>query len=355
MTKIRAVVLFVLGVAVVATLIAIAPWSRRASVSAPNTNARAPIAAAAAVAESQAAKPRIEIVSQTSTTLSMRFYDASGVSATLGFTRTTETDPWSSDSTASLGTILGNSTPGYASAARCRALGITAEQALTSLDVAICNRPCDDISIFKTYSGVAIGLWREKSIAEIWYAGTLVQDAIARARQDLGMRFVGENLKSACCNTKPNPAELSENQGKPIPAPNLDACAGIVNNLNFPDQRDAVCDCLIYACQFCVHPPPDQPVPPCSEDGLQSNSIRACILYTDNCPAPQPRSPPLPLKGWEELRPLLQEIAERLQYVFDRMPVAGATFPRSTSESGNECRKTTLVARFRERPDSRAG
>jgi|GEM_PF-4366500 len=318
MTKIGGIVLGILGVAAVVPLIATMPSSQRALVIAPI--ALAPVAAAAVPAP-LATGARIEIVSQTSTTLSMRFYDASNVQVTLGFTRTGASDPWRTTSSASPGIIFGRPNPVYASAARCRALGITPEQALTTFDVAICNRPLDNVTIFQTYSGIAIGLWQVGSITEIWYVGSLVQDAIDRAQSDPNMHSACENLKAECCNTKPNPADPPGGPRNPIPTPNIDACAGVVDNPNCPDQHDSVSACLAYACNFCTHPAPETPTPPCSEDDLQNKSTQACNLYANKCPPPEPPPPPPP-PPWQEILRLLLEILERLQHIFDRMPIS---------------------------------
>ncbi len=69
----------------------------------------------------------------------MRFVDALDRTITLDFTRESPTGTWHTTSTALIGPIpmFGNPAPVYASPARCRSLGITAEQALTTFDVAI--------------------------------------------------------------------------------------------------------------------------------------------------------------------------------------------------------------------------
>lgn len=319
MNKIGAILLGLLAVAVVVPVV-IGTGSFGLA------NSSAPVTVAPVVAASMSAPvttgAHIEIASQTSTTLSMRFYDASNAQVTLGFSRSGASDPWRTTSTGSPGIIFGNSTPVYASAARCRALGIMPEQALTTFDVAICNRPFDDVTIFQTYGGMAIGLWQGGAITEIWYVGSLVQAAIERAQSDPNMHSACENLKAECCNTKTNPADPPGGPSNPIPTPDMDACASVVNNPNCPDQDDAVCDCLANICSYCPHPAADPPPTPCPccEDGLQGKSTKACDLYSHNCPPPEP-SPPPPPPPWEEILRLLQEILERLQHIFDRMPM----------------------------------
>ncbi len=283
----------------------------------------AALALAASVrAASLDAAARIEVVSQTVTALSMRFVDALDRATTLDFTRATPTECWRTTSTALIGPMpwFGNPAPVYASPARCRSLGITAEQALTTFDVAICGRPLDDVTIFKTFDGMAIGLWRGRSIAEIWYVGSLVQDAVERAQSDQHMRASCENMRAVCCATIPNPADPPTGPSHPIPTPDIDACAGVANNPNCADGHEAVCSCAAYACEFCAHPAPMPPVPPCSENDLQKKSINACILYATKCGPPTPEPVPPPLTPMDEVLRLLQEILERLQLVLDRMP-----------------------------------
>ena len=112
---------------------------------------------------------------------------------------------------------------------------------------------------------MAIGLWRGRSIAEIWYVGSLVEAAVERAESEQAMRSACENMKAECCAT--------------IPTPRIDACTGAAGYMHCPDQRDAVCNCLNYACEFCVHPAPIPPTPPCGENGLHEVSTNACIAY----------------------------------------------------------------------------
>ncbi len=260
--------------------------------------------AASVSASSLDSAAHIDIVSQTSTALSMRFVDALDRAITLDFTRATPTECWRTTSTALIGPLpmFGNPAPVYASPARCRSLGITAEQALT------------------TFDGMAIGLWRGRSIAEIWYVGSLVEAAVERAKSEQAMRSACENMKAECCATIPNPADPPAGPSHPIPTPRIDACTGAAGYMNCPDQRDAVCNCLSYACEFCAHPAPIPPTPPCGENGLHEISTNACIAYVAKCGPPTPEPVPPPSTPMDEVLRLLQEILERLQLILDRMP-----------------------------------
>ena len=277
------------------------------------------VAAPGAFAAQEVAPASIAIVTETETTLTLRFTDARASQSTIEFKRTTSTATWTPPAGAngSEGIVFGRANPVYASIARQRAQGITAEQAITTLTSAISTRPLTDITIFRLgATEMAIGLWQGKSITEIWFVGTVIEELLL-GPGTAGRSFCDRGL-TLCCQSLTVP---SPGYGNPssIPNPRISACK-MVALVCGDAAKASACDCLLDACNFCFdHPnyccgnqPPSDP--PCPLPWLPEASYAACEAGMEVCVTP-PESPAPPPPG--PLSLLLDEIANRLQACID--------------------------------------
>jgi hypothetical protein len=241
---------------------------------------------------------RIEIESQADTALTVKFYDAANALYTMDFTRPTTNDAWRASTTASPGILFGNTEPRYAGSAVRRALGITAEQAITTFNTSIVNRPMEDVTIFKTFSGTAIALWQEDAITEIHYVGSWVQDVVDYAQQT-GTPMCDASL-AQCCNSA---------TGFQWP-PGLDSCAAALQCTAM--HKAEACSCLQQACAHCPHPA-DPEAPNACNPVDQEISNDACDMGGPPCEV----TPPVQPITLQDIWNLLKEILERLQQWFD--------------------------------------
>lgn len=301
MNRLKLVIVSVLAIAAsVPLIVTIAPHG-----ASENPDAATPVVPATPVStpSPQATGPRIEIQSQTSTALSIRVFDTTNAQLSLNFARTAPGDSWKTDSSGSLGIIFGNTEPRYAGRAVRRSLGLTAQQSLRTFDSSIATRTFTDVTVFKTYSGMAIGLWQGRVITEIWYVGTLVDQAIQEAQENPDPDgSMCAAVRALCCR---------QTDGEPNP--NMDSCAAA---LQCPSQLVAACACLDVICAMCV-PGPQPPFPPCAPE-KQALAERACNMGAPVCQPPAPPPPPPPPPKWvDDLQELLREILERLQEIID--------------------------------------
>lgn len=257
----------------------------------------------ASTEEVQVSQPGIQIVNQSATELSLKFTDAELQEYTLAFTRDAEEDLWQPQTQAPRGFEFGNPNPVYAGRALRRSLDITAQQALQTFDVGIAARPMDDVTIMRTYEGVAISLWQQGAITEIWYVGSWLQEAYDYAvLEETPMCDANEML---CCRKISDP-ELGQ-----VPTPNLDACAAALNCLQ--EHIDKACQCLAEACAMCPHGGESN----CSDE-KQQQSEQACIMGGPACEVPPPPPPAAP--PWiDDLFETLWEILDRLEEIIDQM------------------------------------
>lgn len=259
------------------------------------------VSAVTAIAPTMLTGARAEIQSQTGTTLSMKFFDASEAQYTLDFTRPTTNDVWKATTSEPVGIVFGNDDPQYAGPSARRSFGITREQSIQTFSTAIASRPFDNVTIFRTFGGMAIGLWQQGLITEIWYVGTFVQEALQVAQDPDPDGSMCEAVRLMCCATTND-----------VPNPNMEACAAA---LACPAEVAATCGCLDAICDMC-HPAPQPPAPACTAE-QQALSDSACIL---GAPACQPPPPPIP--DWvQDVIDLLQEIIDRLQEIIDNLPM----------------------------------
>lgn len=248
------------------------------------------------------AAAHIQIQNQTGTSLTMKFVDASDDEFTLSFTRENTNENWNAVSTASPSMLFGNPEPRYAGAALRRALGITIDQAITTFNPStIVNRPMEDVTIFKTFSGLAIALWQQRAITEIHYVGTWVEVMQAMTAEAEGDMSMCEASVAECCN----------GAGAGNWPPDLDSCnASLQCGGAF---KDSACTCLDTACNHCPHPAPAPPLEdPCSP-GDREISTGACNMGGPACEVEPPPDPPIGLQDiWELLRRMLDLLEEWL-------------------------------------------
>ncbi len=278
---------------------------------------------ARAHAMQEVAPASITTIAESATAMTLRFTDARAAHMTIEFKRTTSTAAWTppADANGSEGIVFGRTNPVYASIARQRAQGITAEQAITTLTSAISTRPLTDITIFRLgATEMAIGLWQGKSITEIWFVGALVGEMLTVVAPG-GWSFCDRALR-LCCRSVPNPTPAF---GEPanIPQPRIGSCK-FVARICGEAAKEAACDCLHTACEFCFtepeyccgdDPPTDPPTgPPCPLPWLPADSEDACVTGVEICVTP-PESPAPAPPG--PLTLLLDEIANRLQACID--------------------------------------
>lgn len=255
----------------------------------------------------------IEIQSQTGTALTMKFFDSNDALYTLSFTRPTSNDVWSPTTSESRGIVFGNGNPQYAGPARRRALGITPAQALQTFSTAIVNRPLDDLTIYKTHSGMAIGLWQEGWITEVWYVGTLVQDWLQAA--DEGEHDAAcDAALATCCDTQDHDGDPDT---PPHPEGNPDSCESVAGNC--PDHKEQACDCLDAMCHLCVHPQPDPPAVDLCTPAERAMSNEACDTYLDAECGPSPPPPPPP-QWLQDIRDLLEHLLNLFQEYLESLP-----------------------------------
>lgn len=263
-----------------------------------------------------AQNPRVELMSQDDTSLSLKYVDSGDNAWTVNFTRPTTDDVWMAvlPAITQRGIIFGNPGSQFAGSARQRAAGVTAQQAITTLEAGITQRPMDDVTIFYLGAGdVAIGLWQNGAIVEIHYVGTFVKEVM-----DVG--FDGWNFcqraVQLCCRKVDPPDPLIEPQ---IPRPNVAACrAAASGNCSQDDWFDA-CNCLAYACNFCANHPGyccgdpndiDNYDPNCATPWLPAAAENACNEGVYSCVGP-----PEPEPGDDALA--FEEIINRLQVLVD--------------------------------------
>ena len=111
----------------------------------------------------------IEVLSETGTSLSMRFTAATGAQQTINFTRSSTEDVWKGPSQVggpTPGITFGNTSPQFALPSTLRALGITPEQAVRTFDSSIANRTFDDLTIYQLceQGEMAVALWQQGRI-----------------------------------------------------------------------------------------------------------------------------------------------------------------------------------------------
>lgn len=260
---------------------------------------------------------RVQVLSQTDTTMSLKFFDKHENHHTVSFARSDSESLWRGAGLQNVdpGIIFGNTQPRFAGPARQRAAGISPQQAITTLDSSITGRPMDDITIYYLGAGdMAIGLWQNGAIMEIHYVGALVVEVMWIGFQQWNFC---QRLKQLCCRKieqPPPPFGLPD-----IPKPNVAACRILAKNCGM--KQDA-CDCLNYACDFCFEhpayccgeePPPDPEDPnapgPCPWPWLPADSEAACVAGGEICVEPPDED--------EEVDAVFEEIANRLQVIVD--------------------------------------
>lgn len=249
--------------------------------------------------------PRVEVESQSTTTLSLKVVDVTDAEFVVDFSRADASDVWRATTTTPPGILFGNDRPRYAGAALRGTLGITPNQAITTLDPSvIVARPLDDVTVFRTFSGLAIGLWQQGAITEIHYAGTWVSDMRAIAQATAGTVTMCEAAVAECCNTTPGGQDA-------IWPPNLDGCNAALQCGS--THKSQACACLLAACQHCPHPPPSPPaVDPCPADEREISN-QACFMGGPACEVVPPPPPPTSLEDiWDLLRQILDLLQEWL-------------------------------------------
>ncbi len=261
----------------------------------------------------------VSTVAETELLLTLRFTDSRGAQLTMDFSRANAADVWKGPAApgAIPGIIFGRTEPVYASPSRQRALGITPDQAITTLSAAIASRPMSDITVFRLDAGdMAVALWQGNLVTEIWYVGTLVEE-IMFSPGFQGWQFCQRALQ-LCCSTVPNPYP---GLGEPttIPHPRISSCRIVARNCGEAAKQSA-CNCLDTACNFCFNEPEyccggqQPPDPACLTPWLPEESEAACDAGVEACvEAPDPPDPPEP----DPHGALLDEIANRLQVRVD--------------------------------------
>lgn len=250
----------------------------------------------------------IEIISETGTSLSVKFTDAEDNNTTISFGRPTTNDVWLAQSslltTGDEEIVFGNDEPEFATSVQLRALSISASAAIQTFGSGIANSEFDDITIYRLAAGdSAIALWQEGSITEIHFAGDFVKDVLAIT----GPTFCGRTLELCCRRIDIDP----EPETGPIdyPWPNNLACRAVIQHC--PETiGDAACECLRDACEYCF----DYPTICSATPGLQGKSEDACVEGTNlNCDGedPGPDDPENPIVL------LIKEMSVRLQALID--------------------------------------
>lgn len=261
----------------------------------------------------------VATVAETELQLTLRLTDARGAQRTLEFNRANAAAAWQGPDVpgAVPGIIFGRADPIYASAARQRSLGISADQTIATFSTAITSRPMSDVTVFRLGGGdMAIALWQGNLVTEIWYVWTLVEEVM------FSPGFQGWQLcqraLALCCAAVPNP---HPGLGEPttIPHPRVDACRIVARNCGEAAKHSA-CDCLNTACNFCFdepeyccggQQPPDQA---CLTPWLPEESEQACVVGVEVCV--EPPAPPVPPQP-DPVGALMDEIANRLQVRVD--------------------------------------
>lgn len=257
----------------------------------------------------------IEIVSESGTSLSVKFTDAQNNNVTLSFGRPTTNDVWIAQSqtltTGAPEIVFGNDDPTFAGPAALRAMGIHPGEAIRTFASAITQSEFDDITIYRLYGGEsAIALWRETSISEIWYVGEMVKDFVI---EPFAPSTCEQSLDFCCRHKQTNPPE-----GDPVtyPWPHINNCVAVIQSCG-AGYSALACDCLFDACDFCA---PEHPQPVCSEvPGLEDRSADACATHTSRCnPGPPDPDPAVKVIN------LLAVVLDRVQAIIDNLtPVGG--------------------------------
>jgi len=273
------------------------------------------------------AAANIVVAGETETSLTMLFTSAAGAQATIQFSRDNSAGFWKAPAQQQQGVVpgvtFGNTGLTFASPSRLREFGISPDQALHTFTSGIASRTHDDITIIQLFEAgeMAIALWREGEITEIWYVGEFVEEVlIAFPPHVPQINTVCNRLKDLCCKTEPPPtAEPPLPCPQQIPKPFVSGCVAAAKHCR-AQIADAACDCLFDACNFCeVSPACCEAIP-----GLEEQLGAACVAWIEhewcNPPPPPPPPPPGQDPGVEDATALLGEVVNRLQAIVDSRP-----------------------------------
>ncbi len=231
----------------------------------------------------------ITVAAETPHELLLFLTDKQGGHMSVHFMRPAPDAAWrrpSTDLLPQLGVRFGRTDLAFATPTRLRRQGISADEAVRGIDSQIASRPMTDVSIVGVPGGeLAIALWRDDRISEIWVSGTLVNDVLLDPTLS-GLSYAERSVE-LCCRQAPNPTpELGEPTQLPHPA--LVNCEAVFQSGDDADWA-LVCSCLNAACEFCfVHPTyccgdPAMPPSDCPTPWLRVESENACALHTRGC------------------------------------------------------------------------
>lgn len=268
--------------------------------------------------------PGIVVTAETATSMTMRFTRAAGEQSTVQFSRPNLTGYWRASAQPEgviPGITFGNANPRYGRSSRLREFGISPEQALRTMSSGIASRPHDDLTIFQLFEQgeIAVCLWTEGTITEIWYAGEFVNEVLAGfPSQDPEFHSVCGRLKRLCCRKRElAPTDPPTPCPQEIPNPRISSCVAAATHCRGL-VGSAVCDCLFDACRFCGQAEECCAVVP----GLEDLSAEACEAWIANrtCNLPEPPASTDPNPGVEQATALLGEVVDRMQSIIDSRP-----------------------------------
>lgn len=235
-----------------------------------------------------------QILSETATSLSMKFTDAGGAFTTINLTRPDTSQIWRHGASSVQGIIFGREDVAFASATFLNARDIDVKCSLMTFSTDIVSFPMSDITIYQLFDGdMAIGLWNYGRITHIVWVGDLVDNFYASMEGKLPPLGTACNwVLAACCGTLSTPGP-GPTETTPI-APDVSACQIVAASC--PEKKAAACVCLAGQCD---DGDPD------TNPG-QPDNLAACMAQLESCQeTPEPEPDPIEL--------LLQEILERLE------------------------------------------
>jgi len=255
-----------------------------------------------------AAAAQVEIVSETATAMTVRFHDNNSQILTVSLTRASSADAWLGpvSTTQAPGVVFGRTNPVYASTSSQRALGVSAQGAVRPFSSAIASSPLSDVTVFRiTPTALAVGLWQQNRIVEIWYVGEFVHAFLGMLQQ----LSACQRMEQLCCRDKECDDDNNPETPKVMVHNGLmEACRRLWDKC--PGKTDEACACILKNCSFCLVP---NNATACTNCGLGALSDAACLLHFDLCDP----GPPDPRPAPDDVDELLEEVANRLDVRID--------------------------------------
>ncbi len=242
----------------------------------------------------------ITVLSQSESEMGLRLVNAKGFSYQLDLIFDAEINSWHAVSTGVPGIVFGNEQLVFARPVQLRALNISTAEAIQPMSSAIAERPMDDVTVARLIGGeMAVALWQDGVVTELWIAAGFYEELL---HPDFAGWNFCERGQQLCCETIDNPNPFGPTK---VPRPRVSSC-GLVA-VACPDRKDAVCDCLAYACDFCFNHwdyCDDEAYPWLPEDSEAAcdAGLQYCVEHPDDD---------------DGFSILIDEIANRLQAVID--------------------------------------